>query len=96
MSLFDQLRMNLGGMNRDELTTISTIQHEAVDALLDGLVAVGNLMFHAAENPTYIDDKGDMKKLGYSLTVTAEILRALSYNEAEASYLAAKQGVRHG
>ena len=95
MSLFDQLRMNLDGMNRDELMTVSTIQHESVEGLLGGLSAVGNLMFFAANNPEYTEAKDDMKKLGYSLIVTAEILQALSYNEAEASYLAAKQGANH-
>lgn len=83
MSLLDQLTIdNLSSLDGKDLMAISSVQGEAADALLDGISAIGNLAFWAATNPEYGEAKSDLQKLGYSLTFTAEILKALNLNSA--------------
>ncbi|PHI31063.1 hypothetical protein [Budvicia aquatica] len=81
MSLLDQLTINnLSSLDGGALMAISATQSEASDALLDGISVMGNLAYWAANNPEYSEAKNDLQKLGYSLMVTAEILKALNLN----------------
>lgn len=83
MSLLDQLTIdNLSSLDDNDLRSISSVQNEAANALLDGISAIGNLAYWAAHNPDYTEAKNDLQKLGYSLTFTAEILKALNLNSA--------------
>ncbi|PHI31193.1 hypothetical protein [Budvicia aquatica] len=96
MNLLNQLTIKTSALSDEELMSVSVTQYEATEALLGGLSAMGSLMFHAGNDPLYAEAKDDMKKIGYSLSVTAEILQALNLNSANAEYALRKPaGANH-
>ncbi len=70
--------------SNEELTKISSIQSEAVDALLLGLNATANMAFYATLNPDYEEANDDLQKLSYYMMFASEILHSFVSNTKQA------------
>ncbi|EEX2872307.1 ubiquinol-cytochrome C reductase [Escherichia coli] len=90
MSMYDDLvSCKFDGCTPDDLKGIESCASDAVDDLMMGVSAIGNLMFWAAASEGYPEKaaKDDMYRIGVMLGTVGEVARALNDTAQNAAFL---------